>query len=978
MNSYGYLNSISTLPKASAPEETVRLVEQLRSRYAESPELTESIDLLIDNSKGKELLEALSSNTRFLNRLIELQWPFFIQCLNSSPEAQQMNVLEELNQQDHKTLTIQQLNKFLRTAKKKIALSLAIADISQTQSVMEITRVLSEFAGAAVKLATRCLLYQAYLAREIELTNTNEPELDSGLLILGMGKLGAYELNYSSDIDLIIMFDKETAPYCGTRNIQKFFNRFAQDLQSTMQERTEDGYVFRTDLRLRPDPRSTPLAVNVHAAITYYETLGQNWERAAMIKARQIAGDLKVGELFARSMKAYIWRKHLDFYAINDIHSIKRQMNIKVGEELEVLGHNVKLGRGGIREIEFFVQTKQLVWGGRHPELREKSTLEVLKLLNETGHTTSQDAETLTQAYLFLRRVEHHIQMLDDQQTHTIPDTQKELDNLATFLGYSSTEVFCDELIDHCQQVHRIYSESMEGTPPLAIDGNLVFTGIDADPDTLVTLNKLGFDNANAISDMIQEWHRGNRRATSTPTSRQILTEIVPNILLCLGKTTTPDSAFFRFDDFLNKLPSGTQIFSLLSNRPELMELLSHILGSAPALSEILGKYPQLLDAVLDEDFYEILPDKDQLRSALNHQLLYIQEQEQKLRYLRTFKNERHFQAGVHLMQGITEPKDITSYLSDIAEVICEKVLELVSEEFAENRGKIAQSAVAIIAMGKLGSRELTFGSDLDLVIVYDAEDMLAESDGEKPIDARTYFNRLTSRIVTALTMLTPEGVLYEVDTRLRPAGVDSLIATPYPALEKYFEESAWTFEFMALTKARIVASSNEIIRMKLEKFITTQLQKTRDESELATDITTMRSKIASQYYTTNPWHLKHVRGGVMDCEFFTQYLILRYATEHPDIIQNSAASTLKAAADNKILSKQNAETLRASNRLQQDLLCFLRLCSDSKIDEDYFPTGLAELLAERFHAADFQELKSRLIDAQETVTTHFMQLSET
>jgi glutamate-ammonia-ligase adenylyltransferase len=921
------------------------------------------------------LIHAMAGNSPYLSRLMQRQSAFFVDVCRHSPEEMLSRVLHDMHQWSVDAMSQAEMMRHLRVAKQQVALLSAMADIAGVWEVMTVTRALSDFADAAIQKATDFLLLQAHRKNELALIDVATPQAGSGLLVLGMGKLGAHELNYSSDIDLIILFDSETAPYVGSKNVQYFFTKFGQDITTLLQERTVDGYVFRTDLRLRPDPRSTPLAVRLDSAINYYENLGQNWERAAMIKARQIAGDTKTGAYFNEHMVPYIWRKHLDFASIADIHSIKRQMNTRVGQKMAIGGHNIKLGRGGIREIEFYVQTQQLVWGGRMPQLRTQPTLDTLQGLVQAGHVTAENAEIMATSYRFLRRVEHYLQMIDDQQTHTLPETDEELLRLAMFLGYSGIFDFCKELLCYCNIVHEIYTDSMEGTPPLSVDGNLVFTGVEADPETLKTLSKLGYKQAVSVSDIIQSWHRGSRRATRTKRARQLLTEMIPALLTTFSDTANPDNAFMRFDDFITNLPAGVQIFSLLNARPEILELLAHILGSAPALAEILSKQPHLLDAVVQGDFYHALPPRAQLEYELREKLHFAQDYEESLRILRTYKNERQFQAGVQMLKGLGSASHISHFLSDLAEEICGQLIRVTQEEFARTHGHIHPSESAIIAMGKLGSRELTFGSDLDVVFIYSGDDITLHSDGPKSVDLKTYYNRLCSRILNGFTLLTKEGSLYDVDTRLRPSGGDSTVATHIDAFDIYFEKTAWVFEYMALTRARVICSSQDELNASLSQMIRKHLSRAHEPKELAAEVRRMREKMIEKNHSDNPWHIKLVRGGSVDIDFFAQYLLLRHAHLHPSLIQTNSANIFAAAASAEILDYVLAEKLIEAHRFLSDLLSFLRLTSPNSLIEISTPVGLKNLLVERFEMKDFESLEAKLIATETFVFDYYKKM---
>ncbi|MFZ4541582.1 MAG: bifunctional [glutamine synthetase] adenylyltransferase/[glutamine synthetase]-adenylyl-L-tyrosine phosphorylase, partial [Rickettsiales bacterium] len=808
----------SRLPLASRETEAAGCLEQL----VKNPSLAAALAHI----PYRELIEATAGNAPYLARLMQKYPDQLVDIFEHDFDGAWVKLVTEMQALDVVALTQTAFMHHLRQFKARAALLIALADIAEAWPLAQVTRALSEFAGDAVTLSLRYLLHKAAQRGEYKIMEAAEPEFGSGIIILGMGKLGAFALNYSSDIDLIVLFDKAALPYSGARNAQVFMNKIAADLTTLLQERTSEGYVFRTDLRLRPDPMSTPLAVTTAAAMSYYETVGQNWERAAMIKARPIAGDMVASEAYMRELVPFIWRKTLDFATIADIHSIKRQMNVKAGKTLELPGHNIKIGMGGIREIEFYVQTQQLVWGGRIPELRVKGTLAGLDMLVKYELTTPEVRDTLTAAYQWLRTVEHRLQMRNDEQTHTLPMDDDGLRELSLFAGYPSTAAFEKKCLSVLKDVHAIYTDSMMDSAPLAVDGNLVFTGVEADPETLKTLAGLGYTETQRISDIIQGWHRGNRRSTRSKRSRQVLTELVPALLTALGKTANPDAAFFHFDDFIDRLPSGAQIFSLFLSRPEMLRLLADILGSAPALGDTLSNNPSLLDGVLEADFFLGLPSKDELEQLVTERLRFAHAFEQKMLYLRTFNNEKRFQAGVHLLKRLATPKRVGAFLSDIAEIILQCTMAEVTAEYAANTLGFTSVPFAVLALGKLGGREMTFGSDLDIVLIYD-------NSNEAGMDARTHLTRISQRFLSALTLLTREGRLYEVDTRLRPGGSDGPLAVSLTAFEGYFTTNAWTYEFMALTRARVVATNCPEFVLRIDSVVRRSILKLRDPAVL-------------------------------------------------------------------------------------------------------------------------------------------------
>lgn len=950
-------NSDSTLrlPAASNERDAIHLWETLLSTHAS----------IMRHPKARALIDASAGNSPYLARLIQKHPEIFLNGLTQGYHQEAQRIVKAIAESRG------DLMKHLRISKAQFSLAVALGDISGEMSLQEVTGLLSICAELCVQTALNYLLAESIKRGEFIPKYPENPSLDSGIIILGMGKLGALELNYSSDIDLIILYEKDRLPYTGQRNAQVFMNKIAQDLVTLLQERTPDGYVFRTDLRLRPDPMSTPPAVTVGSALTYYETVGQNWERAAMIKARPIAGDIEAAERFLSELVPYIWRKSLDFATIADIHSIKRQMNVAHGKTITLEGHNIKTGMGGIREIEFFVQTQQLVWGGRIPTLRVQGTLNALDKLVETELVDSAIRDRLRLHYVYLRNLEHRLQMRHDAQTHSLPDTPEDMEWLRIFLNYPSQQELQDYCLDMLNEVHRIYSESMKGSEPLTVDGNLVFTGVEADPETLRTLENMGYKETQRISDIIQGWHRGHRRSTRSKRSRQVLTELIPAVLSALSKTAQPDTAFFHFDDFIDKLPSGAQIFTLFNTRPELLELLADILGSAPALGDTLSKDPGLLESVLEVDFFQPLPNKSQLAALLHERIAYTQNYEQRMGYLRLYNNEKRFQAGVHLLKNLASPSDSGAFLSDLADVIVQAAVDSVIDAYAKDVPEVRTLSFAVLGLGKLGSREMTFGSDLDLMFIYDDA-------GDAASEMRTHIQRLSQRLISALTLLTREGRLYEVDTRLRPGGVDGPIAVSAQAFDVYFTNSAWTYEHMALTKARIIAHDYGILGTELSQIIGKHITKPRDETVLRRDIDTMRERIAKEHHTSNPWHLKHHRGGLVDIDFLAQYLCLKYAHRYPIFWKARAEDIFKEAAQLEILTSQNAEMLIQAKFFLSDLLSYLRLTWPEGIITDNAPQGLKHLLTNVMKMKDFHALKARLIQTQADVSNYYNQLIPT
>ena len=631
----------------------------------------------------------------------------------------------------------------------------------------------------------------------------------SGWIVLGMGKLGAHELNFSSDIDLIVFFDPEAPAIIDPLDGTELFSRLARRLVRILQDRTGDGYVFRTDLRLRPDPGSTPLAIPVEAALHYYEGRGQNWERAAMIKARPVAGDIAAGDCLPAELQPYVWRKYMDYAAIADVHSIKRQIHAHKGHgEIAVKGHNVKLGRGGIREIEFFVQTQQLIAGGRFPELRGRETVPMLAALAAHGWITAEARDALTRQYWFLRRVEHAIQMVADEQTHMLPDDDAGLERIAHMLGFADARRFSERVpavaasrssatTRRCSRPRRSFR------PASAIWSSPATSTI---PTRCRRCASLGFKRPSDICRVIRGWHFGRYRATQSAEARERLTELTPALLQGLRR----DAPRRQGADALRRLPG----------RPA-------------------GRHPAVLAAALQSGAAEAARDHHGRGAAAcrdHHQAAARLRRparsgaavraagpapicpaasrpsskataayEEMLDRLRIFTAEQKFLIGVRLLTGAIDAARAGKAFSDLADLTIGAALDAVHRRVrAPPRPHVAGGKVAILGMGKLGSRELTAGSDVDLILLYDHDADAEESDGRKPLAPSHYFTRLTQRLIAAVSAPTAEGVLYELDLRLRPSGNKGPVATHIESFSKYQRQEAWTWEHMALTRARV------------------------------------------------------------------------------------------------------------------------------------------------------------------------------
>jgi glutamate-ammonia-ligase adenylyltransferase len=866
----------------------------------------------------------------------------------------------------------------LRRMKSEAALLIALCDIGGVWPVMRVTAALTDLAVASVQAALRHLLRQEIARGRMTVADPDRPEEGSGLIVLAMGKMGAGELNFSSDIDLIVFFDPAATTLAPDIEPQPFFVRLTQAMSRLLQQRTGDGYVFRVDLRLRPDPASTQVAISTAAALHYYEREGRTWERAAMIKARPCAGDLKAGEALAAEIAPFVWRKHLDFAALADVHDMKRQMQTYRGQsEIAVEGHNVKVGRGGIREIEFFAQTQQLIAGGRHPELRVRPTLEALDALATNNWITFQARDELSAAYQFLRRVEHRLQMIADEQTHSLPDTPEAVERFACFFGYEDRAAFATDLLGHLNVVQGHYSKLFEGDPTGTAKLPAINYGAGAeDPRLLEHLITLGFKKPVVVAQTLRQWVAGEYRVFRTASTRNAFVEFIPTLIDGLADAEEPDRAVAAFDHFLQALQRGGRLISLLSQNRDLVALVALVLGAAPRLGDMLARQPQLMDGLIDPRFFGAMPDQRELSARLAATLKDATSYEEFLDRLRLFGQESLFLIGTRILSGTVSAQQASVAFADVAEGIVHTVHGLVTDRFAAQYGRIKDQETAIVAMGRLGSREMTASSDLDLILLYDFDAENPDSDGRPSLHGAQYFARFTQRLISAFTTRTNYGVLYEIDMRLRPSGRAGPVASHLASFAEYQEREAWTWEHMALTRARVISASPDF-RARIEKIIRKVLTRRREASRIASDVAEMRRAIALEKGEDDLWDLKYAAGGMVDIDFVAQYLQLVHAAAKPEILDVGTLQVLDNAARLGVLAQAEAEVLRPAARLYHDLTQILRLCVSGKFKPETAGDDLLHVLARAGDAPDFSALQARVKETQAEVRRVFKALVE-
>ena len=957
--------SDNLFPAAADIDSANNLIESYRNNFQE----------ILKFPNADKFLMSIFGNSPFLSQLILKNQDFIKILMNKGPEKCFEEIQNDLQTKSiHLEKELDVIN-LLRKSKQKISLLVAISDITCYWNLEQVTKALSDFAELAINITTDFLISQSVKSGDLILDNNKYKNAESGFIVIAMGKLGAHELNYSSDVDLILFYDPELVNYQGTKSIQNMFINIGKKIVSIMQDRNENGYVFRIDLRLRPDPSSTPIAVSTNAAMHYYESVGQNWERMSFIKARAIAGDIKAGKNLLKHLTPFVWRKYLDFAMIEDIHSVKRQIEAKnIGESQSLYNYNIKLGRGGIREIEFFATIQQIIWGGREISVRCSQTCEAIIALRKCNKVTKKAENELIEAYIYLRNLEHCLQMVADQQTHTLPNNEEKMHEIAIFMHYQNKEDFIKDLRFHLLTVQKHYIKLGGSSPSLGTgEGSLVFTGSDNDPETVNNLQNMGFKNGDSISSIIRGWHHGRNRATNNKRARELLTELTPAILKAMSNTEQPDTAFIKFNNFLKNTPAGIQLFSLFLQHPPLIELVTEIMGSYPYLADNLSRKPVLLEYVLSQDFMDPVVNVSELKKRLRSMLKTAMHYEDVLNITRHWTHDRQFRIGVHLIKKFITPEEAREKLSNIAETALSELLYYVEKEFEKVHGTIENGSFIVVALGKLGSHSLGFGSDIDLIFVYDFPEDSTGSNGKLPLSVNDYYSRLSRRYISAFSALTSEGRLYEIDTRLRPSGKDSPVASTFQAFNKYYSNNiAWTWEYLALTRARVIAGDQELSN-KVSKVIKESLCQKRDKDQIKQDIISMNERIHTSFDNGNHWNLKYAKGGIVDLEFIAQYLQLLHAHENNEILDTNTIEAFIKLRKAGFISPDMSKFLIKADRLLLDLQSILRLTSGNTSSTNIHMSEAIKSELTRLSPEDtFSEIEENLLSTQNDIIEIF------
>ena len=857
------------------------------------------------------LLSATAGCSPYLRDLMEQEADWLRPALHEAPETAFATLLAGLE-----AIPTDDLSRALREVKRRAALLTALADLGGVWPTMTVTGALTDLADRAVYLCLTRLVAEEIRRGKLPGATPEDAATAGGMFALAMGKMGAGELNYSSDIDLICLFDQDRYGE-DWQDARAAFIRVTRKMAALLSDTMAGGYVFRTDLRLRPDASVTPVCLSMAAAYAYYEAEGRTWERAAYIKARPCGGDIDAGNRFLKSLTPFVWRKHLDFAAIQDAHDMRLRIREHRGlnGRLQVEEHNMKLGQGGIREIEFFTQTRQLIAGGRDPSLRDRTTLGGLQALAAKDWVPQSTANDLTALYLAHREVEHRLQMVRDEQTHSMPATAEGVARIAAFCGQSEAD-FRRDLLDRLQATDRLTEgffapSEVEDGPELSDHARTIVDGWSSYPC-------LRSDRAQAIFRRLR-----------------------PVLLKRLSRAANPDEALVALDGFLAGLPSGVQIFSLFEANPSLVDLIIDIAATAPALARYLARNARVLDGVIGGSFFAPWPGTATLAADLAARLAEAPDYERKLDAARAWMKEWHFRIGVHHLRGLIDAFEAGKSYADLAEAVILALWPVVAAEFALKHGPMPGRGAVILGMGSLGAGRLNAGSDLDLILIYDAAGQ-ENSTGLRPLAARAYYSRLTQAMVTALSAQTAEGRLYEVDVRLRPSGRQGPVATSIESFRSYQETEAWTWEHLALTRARVLAGE-PTLAAEVEEFRRHMLATKGQGAQVLADVADMRRRLSEVKPGQGGWDAKFGPGRLMDIELLAQTLALQAA-----IPARQVERQISLGAKRPNMSQADQTALLDAYRLCWRLHCASRLLTDRTVSpQDLGEGGRAFVLRE-------------------------------
>ncbi len=792
----------------------------------------------------------------------------------------------------------------LRQARRREHLLTAARDLLGRATLDETLTALSAFADHAIALA--CDWLEAEFRKRFGTPRDARGEPVS-LVVLGMGKLGGGELNFSSDVDLIFLFP-ERGQSDGLRQLdnEEFFTRLGRELIRVLDEITADGQVYRVDMRLRPFGASGPLVMSFDGAETYYQLHGREWERYAFIKARAVAGDRVAGERFLCELSPFVYRRYLDYAIFESLREMKDGIMREVARQ--GLEDNIKLGRGGIREVEFVVQLYQLIRGGRDPELRQRGLRSALAAVVASGHLTPKEGERLSQAYEFLRRLENRLQAQYDQQTHQLPDKGEDRLRLARAMGEEHWDAVAEEFAAHRAAVRSIFESIFVGPKSPSEDGadrsleDLWHDRLD-DERARNLLADLGFAQPATAHEQLRTLAASGPVTRMGERGRKRMDRIMPRIIQAASSTAMPDTTLERMLRVLGAIARRTAYLALLAENPPALEHMARLCATSAWVAARIAEQPLLLDELIDPRIFQAPPDPETLARELDEALARADgDGEREMEALREWRQTAVFSVAVADLTGVLEVAAASEQLTRIAELVVDRVHRLARADLESRHGRPRcgsegrAAQFAVIGYGKLGSGEMSYGSDLDIVFIHDSHGDRAQTDGEKrPVDNAVFFSRLAQRMIHMLTTQTPAGTLYEVDTRLRPSGSAGLLVTGIDAFRSYQSEQAWTWEHQALLRARPISGDPEVVTA-FREARREILARKRDPERLREDIRAMRERMVRARTEAAGFDCKHDAGGLLDVEFLVQYWALLHAAEVPGMLDHTDTLGLLAA----------------------------------------------------------------------------------
>jgi len=936
-----FISAISQSPFLGGDESQLELAELVKT-------------LSGGNTCLQQILTAIIANSPYLAKLLDTHRQQVQKLFVSNPDKMMDELLAELRQI---TASDQAgFAKSIRQIKAKYHLSLALLDICGVWDTSKITFCLSAFADEVIQITAKSC-WQGIRQRN----KTPLPSLGkSGFFIIAFGKLGGFELNYSSDVDLAFFFHRQQNQD-ETEIDPRVFIRLAREITKSLSDVSEFGYVFRVDLRLRPDPSSTPIVLSTDAALIYYESVGQTWERAAWVKARTIAADRQSGDTFIKQMEPFIWRKNLDFAAIEDIHQIRQQVLFGKDQPKPASpGYNVKLGVGGIREIELFAQTLQLIHGGRKPELRDKDTISALVSLSDAGLIPKTTSSNMIKNYTFLRRVEHALQMVNDRQTHVLPDCPQQQQKFQRLLGFKNEKEFAEQLINCTSEIASLtkgfFSKELSAKPKDALH----LSEFENHPAAIALIEHAGFINADEILTRMRIWMSGQIKATRSERSRRLLAALAPEIINSLAKTPDPDAAFNSFAQFFEALPAGVQILSLFANSPGLLTRLVDIFQMAPKLGAVLTKRPNILEALIIND------SNHDLANILRHDIAKANDLEQAMNIARRGVQEAMFNIGAELLTGNANPQEIAQTCSSLAVTTIDGLAQQVSKQLCY-KTKTAPANWVVLAFGKLGSFEMMPGSDLDIMVLYAP---VYEANDTPPVPpADVWAARFTRRLISALSSPTEEGLLYEVDMRLRPSGQSGPIAVEINSFLDYYKRTARTWEFQALSRAQIISASSEQFASQAQQICQRIIYDFTDKSEVISEVSKMRKLLHSEKPSRGLWDIKNGAGGLMWSEFIIQTISLLSPeiSNFKSFFQTPSPQNKLALA--KFIDNKQLEQLLKAHRLYHGILQITNMALGRIGTADEIPKRLRLPIITSTKTSSFSQLEKEIETCRQQVS---------